>query len=279
MWEWLKRRLESLVDNLIFAGIVAGCVAVPIAMKSLPLPIIVLTFTLIFVIILVAIRFVIPKFLKNDKLQSLGDGIQPILKDKKGVLGVNKQILVNMTTIRSDREGEYPLWAGLRITNPAPNAMLEDVKIRIVSCLEVIELTQRGRQDVEYHIYDRGVWSPVSVLWSKRDVFPESIKTELVSGQTKTALIAYCNDLDGRWPAFNSPISPKPPLFESAKIGVEITSQESILLRQTLYIKSHPNYTDGTLARFELAEWDEWANSHNVIITPSASDKGDFQTE
>ncbi len=67
---WLKRRLESLLDNLIFAAIGAGGAAVWIAMKSLPLPIIVGTFGLIFVIILVVIRFVILRFFKNGKLQS-----------------------------------------------------------------------------------------------------------------------------------------------------------------------------------------------------------------
>ena len=56
---WLKARFESILDNLIFAGIVAGGVAVWTAIKSLPPPIIIGIPTAIFIGILVAIRIIL----------------------------------------------------------------------------------------------------------------------------------------------------------------------------------------------------------------------------
>jgi hypothetical protein len=65
MGDWFKRRLESILDNLIFAGIVAGGIALWTALKSLPLPVIVGASAGIFILILVAVRltflFVIKK--------------------------------------------------------------------------------------------------------------------------------------------------------------------------------------------------------------------------
>lgn len=55
---WLKARLESILDNLIFAGIVAGDVAVWTTIKSLPLLTIIGISTVIFIAILVTIRII-----------------------------------------------------------------------------------------------------------------------------------------------------------------------------------------------------------------------------
>jgi hypothetical protein len=57
MGEWLKKRAESILDNLIFAGIVAGGVAVINVIKSLPTPAIAGISSGIFVGILLVFRF------------------------------------------------------------------------------------------------------------------------------------------------------------------------------------------------------------------------------
>jgi len=59
MAEWFKKRLESLLDNAIFAVIIAGCVAVIAAIKLLPLPVIIGIFVVILIIIMVAIRLIV----------------------------------------------------------------------------------------------------------------------------------------------------------------------------------------------------------------------------
>ena len=68
--EWLNRRIESIVDNLIFSGFIAGGVIVWTALKSLPIPVIVgiaiITFLLIFVIIRI-IRAFLNRNKKSNK--------------------------------------------------------------------------------------------------------------------------------------------------------------------------------------------------------------------
>lgn len=59
MDEWIRKRLESLLDNAIFSGIVAGGIAVWTAIKSLPLPVVVSVFVLIFVLLLVCLRIIL----------------------------------------------------------------------------------------------------------------------------------------------------------------------------------------------------------------------------
>lgn len=69
MAKWFKRRVERLLDNLIFAGIMAGGVAVWTAMNALPLPAIIGIFAAIFVVIMLVIRLGILRFFKSDNIK------------------------------------------------------------------------------------------------------------------------------------------------------------------------------------------------------------------
>jgi hypothetical protein len=59
MAEWFKKRLESFLDNVIFAVIIAGIAAMITAIKSQPLPVIIGVFVSIIIAILVALRLII----------------------------------------------------------------------------------------------------------------------------------------------------------------------------------------------------------------------------
>lgn len=66
MGDWLYRRLESLLDNAIFAGVVAVIFAVWSFLKTLPAPIIALVAIIIFAVVLFILRVVL-SFLDRRK--------------------------------------------------------------------------------------------------------------------------------------------------------------------------------------------------------------------
>jgi len=55
MDNWFKARLESILDNLIFAGAVAGGAAVLASIPSLPIPIIIGISSGAFILVLVIV--------------------------------------------------------------------------------------------------------------------------------------------------------------------------------------------------------------------------------
>lgn len=59
MAKWFRRRIESLLDNLIASALVAGGVTVWAAIKSLPVQEMVVLFIFIFIAILVVIRLIV----------------------------------------------------------------------------------------------------------------------------------------------------------------------------------------------------------------------------
>lgn len=71
MVEWLKRRAESLLDSLIFAVIVAGCVALWTAIKALPLWKIAAFCVITFLVVLVVIRIISTFVVSHKKLQRI----------------------------------------------------------------------------------------------------------------------------------------------------------------------------------------------------------------
>lgn len=90
--EWLNRRIESIVDNLIFSGFIAGGVIVWTALKSLPIPVIVgiaiITFLLIFVIIRIIRAFLnrnkkVTKILNSSAIRYFPD-FRDLLKEQQG---------------------------------------------------------------------------------------------------------------------------------------------------------------------------------------------------
>ena len=90
--EWLNRRIENIVDNLIFS-VIAGGVIVWTALKSLPIPVIVgiaiITFLLIFVIIRIIRAFLnrnkkVTKILNSSAIRYFPD-FKTYLKSSKGM--------------------------------------------------------------------------------------------------------------------------------------------------------------------------------------------------
>lgn len=69
MGDWFKKRLESILDNLVFAGVVAVGIAVWSAMKSLPLPLIIGISGGIFVLILVIIRLTLFYIKRKSRME------------------------------------------------------------------------------------------------------------------------------------------------------------------------------------------------------------------
>lgn len=59
MGDWLNKRLESIMDNLIFAGVVAVGLAIWNKIRSLSLPLIIAISLGAFIVILVAARLVV----------------------------------------------------------------------------------------------------------------------------------------------------------------------------------------------------------------------------
>ncbi|OGO22297.1 MAG: hypothetical protein A2144_00445 [Chloroflexi bacterium RBG_16_50_9] len=179
-----------------------------------------------------------------------------------------------------DYENPHLMWVELQVTNTSPVVTLRNVGVQIANQLDILDIREGGRDaPVQHHLYDRGTWSRVSVLWSELDVTPPSISIDIPPGATKIALLAYQDDSNGLWTIYNAPKSPKPRSLGGAKIEVEVNSIDSALWKGSYYIECHPNYTDGTLARFEFVEWDTWMANHNVIIQPSIPDKEGSQTE
>jgi len=170
-----------------------------------------------------------------------------------------------------DNENPHLMWAELRVTNTSPVVTLRNVEVQIATQLDILEYIEGGRDaPIKLQLYDRGVWSRVSVLWSALEVTSSTTKINIPPGATKVALLAFQNDSNGGKTIYNAPTSPKPMSFQGAKIEVEVNSEDSALWKESYYIECHPNYTDGTLARFEFVEWSKWLTTHK--LTPNKED-------
>jgi cobalamin biosynthesis protein CobD/CbiB len=103
MVEWLKRRIESLLDAAIFAGLLAGGGAVLTAFMSLPLPIIVATFVLVFALILVAIRLLKFKITRQaDRAKNILPILQRMDKRNRELAKQQKDISMRFDIISED---------------------------------------------------------------------------------------------------------------------------------------------------------------------------------
>lgn len=195
-------------------------------------------------------------------------------------------VVVKPNSGRRQWEYENPhlMWAELYITNTSPTLPLKNVEVQIATQLDIVDIREGGRgAPVKHHLYDRGTWSPVSVLWSGLDVSPPRTVIDISPGATKISLVAFQDDSNGIWTIYNAPISPKPRNLNGAKIKVVINSSNSALWEGEFYIECHGNYVIKDFpyrknATFEFVEWDAWSNTHDVI-QPSVPDKEGFQTE
>ena len=119
MAEWLKARLERLVDNLIFAGILAGVGAVWAALKALPIPVIVSIAVGVFIVILIGIRLILKFVIKRQAKQTLEDEQIP-------------KLAVKLSSGRREfdwQRTQHLMWAELRLTNTSTGQTLNDVEV------------------------------------------------------------------------------------------------------------------------------------------------------
>jgi len=84
-----------------------------------------------------------------------------------------------------DWQHEHLMWAELQVTNTSPSLPLNDVEVRIVSLLHVIE-----KQDApnSYTLVDLGDWSPVSVYWSEGNAPADQLKLTIPPNTPRIAL-------------------------------------------------------------------------------------------
>lgn len=162
------------------------------------------------------------------------------------------------------------MWAGLEVTNTDPTMALRNVEVQITACHEVLCIREQEKQEFTYHLCGQQEdWTRVNACWSESEVTPRSTKVDIPQRATRTAIIAFQDNPNGGTVIYNGPMSNKPTSAE-AKIEVEVSSPDSILWKKSYYIQCHPNYVDGTLARFDFAEWDTWMRDHKVFIEPSS---------
>lgn len=172
-----------------------------------------------------------------------------------------------------DFENPHLMWVELAVTNASSITPLENVEVQVASCIDILPIKEgRGDTPIKEHLYDRGTWSQISILWSELNVSPLSTKTDIPPTATKIALLAYQDDSNGLWTIYNAPISPKPRHLGGAKIEVAIYSNNSVLWKSAYYLECHPNYAGETIAdyksaRFEFVEWDKWIANHNLAVS------------
>lgn len=158
-----------------------------------------------------------------------------------------------------DWQHKHLMYAELQVTNTSPGLTLNDVELRIVSCLYV-----QGKQDEpnNYVLVDLHDWNSTSIYWSERDAPPSQLRLSISPGATKTALVAFQDNSNGLQSIFNAPTPAI--IVGGAKIEIEISSPDSALWKGEFYIQCHPNYLGGAKATFEFVEWEIWLANHGL---------------
>jgi hypothetical protein len=104
-----------------------------------------------------------------------------------------------------DSEHRHLMWGELRISNLSSSSPLENVEVRIVSSCAV-----EPKQNVpgEFLILkDLFTWTPALVYWSESEADSPTLQMTVPPSATRTALIAYSDNLNGPPGVFNAPIS------------------------------------------------------------------------
>ena len=120
MAEWLEARLECLLDNLIFAGILAGAGAVWAALKALPIPVIVGIAIGVFIVILLGIRLSLKFSVKPQAIKKTLENEQI------------PKLAVKLSSGRREfdwQRTQHLMWAELRLTNTSTGQTLNDVEV------------------------------------------------------------------------------------------------------------------------------------------------------
>ena len=173
-----------------------------------------------------------------------------------------------------DWEHEHLMWSELQVTNTSSSLSLNDVEVRLINRIHVLE-----KQDApgNYMLYDPHDWSPLSVYWSERNAPFEQLKMTIPPSVTRTALIAFSDNSNGPPAVFNATIIRRPLLHSGgAKIEIEVSSPDSAPWRGAFYIECHPNYLGGAQATFEFVAWETWATNYSVTNS-LADDKEHFE--
>ena len=155
---------------------------------------------------------------------------------------------------------EHVMWAELQVTNTGTNE-LKDVQVNITKCL-----TLQGKQGSvnrnDFVMWNQPEIKPFCVYWSERQAQSRQMNLVIPSGATRSALVAFQDNLNGGQFNFNSLNHEW--IVGGVKIDVEISSHEAVLWNGDFYIECHPNYLGGERAKFEFVEWDTWVKGKNI---------------
>lgn len=163
---------------------------------------------------------------------------------------------------------EHFMWAELQVTNTSV-AELKDVEVNITKCLTLQEIEDSSGQD-SFVMFDFLNLPAFCVYWSERQAQPKQIALSVPKGATRSALVAFEDNPNGR--SFNFNTANYNWIVGGVKIDIEVSSCETVLWKGEFYIECHPNYVGGDRAKFEFEEWGSWRKSHHVI------DNQTFQT-
>lgn len=171
---------------------------------------------------------------------------------------------------QEDWQHQHLMWAELEVENTSISLPLKDVEVKVAEVIDILP-----KQDVpnEYFLYPVQQLSPMGICWSERFASPNQLSLTIPPSSAKSALVAFSGDSNGGKIVFNAHTSPKPLQIDGARIQIEVSSPDCAPWQGSFYIQCHPNYTNGTRARFEFVEWGRWASTHHVIVHPSVADK------
>jgi hypothetical protein len=137
-------------------------------------------------------------------------------------------------------EHEHLMWAELDVRNTSPSLPLNDVEVKVVNLLDIVE---KQDEPGEYILLSLHKWNPIQVYWSERNASPSQLKLGIPPNAGRIALIVFSDNSNGPPATINAPTSAKPLLFSGgAKIEVEVSSSNSALCRAEFYIQCHPKY-------------------------------------
>jgi len=178
-------------------------------------------------------------------------------------------------------EHEHLMWAELNIKNTSRSITLEDVEVRIVNLLDVVE---KQDEPGKYDLYSLHKWNPIQIYWSERNAPAMQLKRDIPPDDTKIALIAFSDNSNGPPAVINTPTTSKPLLFSLGhKIDVEVSSPNSAIWKGEFYIQCHgkyvtkefPYYTEATI---EFETWNKWLDKKGITDL-LINDKEDSQNQ
>lgn len=162
------------------------------------------------------------------------------------------------------QDGDYLMWADLIVKNES-NVPLLDVEIRLERVRNVF-LENRGGEKRYWWSHVRR-WSPVNVVWSRRNALPNTLRITIPADEERTASIAYCNDSNGNGGFYSLPNDGVARLQSGVnQVSVSVSSPDGLSHKEHFYLQCHPNYWNGPSARFEFELWDEFFPNSGIPL-------------